>query len=312
MKESRISLLLLISLSLLLLAIVVLFIGGLAFYKQSIEVADHNKPSVKTAVTRRATNTDSLQAVYNSSIVKLNTELDSTRNQVDSFQQKMDSRLNEFNSLKNEIAGILQKNPASSPDILVARQKIEELRLRLAEWRLKYADVDEENKRLNNLLQQFGRQAKQSEQATLPKTSEVKSVTDKNASASLIISGVQLKAIMQLDDREQETNQALQTDELKGSFDLKTGATAISAAEMFIVILQPDGKVMKRSSWESGSFDTKDGRKVYSQKLTLDFNKTESKHLNFSIAADEYQKGSYVFQLYHNGKIIASTSKRLS
>ena len=202
MKESRISLLLLISLSLLLLAIVVLFIGGLAFYKQSIEVADHNKPSVKTAVTRRATNTDSLQAVYNSSIVKLNTELDSTRNQVDSFQQKMDSRLNEFNSLKNEIAGILQKNPASSPDILVARQKI--------------------------------------------------------------------------------------------------------------VILQPDGKVMKRSSWESGSFDTKDGRKVYSQKLTLDFNKTESKHLNFSIAADEYQKGSYVFQLYHNGKIIASTSKRLS
>ncbi len=312
MKEAKISLLLFVSICLLLLAFIVLFIGGFFYYKQSSYSGKGNGIPPQASANSSFSSRDSLQKIYNNSILKLNTELDATRTQVDSFQVNMDARLSEFSVLKNEIAGIVQNKPSTETELAEARQKMEELRLRLAEWRLKYSNVDQENKRLQSLLKQFGQQAKAAEQPGLQKTLEPKPVLEKNFSASLLISGLQLKAIMQLDDRQQETNQALQTDELKGSFVLNAGSTELSQAEMFIVILQPDGKVMKRSAWESGLFETGDGRKIYSQKLNVDCGKAESRQLSFSITADEYQKGSYVLRLYHNGKIIASTSKVLS
>ncbi len=312
MKESKISLLLFVSICLLLLAFVVLFIGGFAYYKQSAYSGKGNNTSLLAATNISLKSRDSLQEIYNTGILKLNTELDATRSQVDSFQVNMDARLSEFSVLKNEIAGIVQNKPSTETELAQARQKMEELRLRLAEWRLKYSNVDQENKRLQSLLKQFGQQAKAVEPIGTQKMMESKQAVEKNSPASLLISGLQLKAIMQLDDREQETSQALQTDELKGSFLLNSGNAALSQAEMFIVILQPDGKVMKRSAWESGSFETGEGRKIYSQKLSVDCGKAESKLLNFSISADDYQKGSYILRLYHNGRIIASTSKVLS
>ena len=312
MKEAKISLLLFVSICLLLLAFIVLFIGGFFYYKQSSYSGKGNRIPPQAVANSSFSSRDSLQKIYNNSILKLNTELDATRSQVDSFQVNMDARLSEFSVLKNEIAGVVQNKPSTETELAEARQKMEELRLRLAEWRLKYSNVDQENKRLQSLLKQFGQQVKAAEQPAPQKVLEPKPVVEKNSSVSLLISGLQLKAIMQLDDRQQETNQALQTDELKGSFVLNAGSTELSQAEMFIVILQPDGKVMKRSAWESGLFETGDGRKIYSQKLNVDCGKAESRQLSFSITADEYQKVSYVLRLYHNGKIIASTSKVLS
>ena len=312
MKDSKISLLLFVSICLLLLAFIVLFIGGFAYYKQSSYSSKGNNIPPQAGANSSFNSRDSLQKIYNNSILKLNTELDATRTQVDSFQVNMDARLSEFSLLKNEIAGIVQNKPSTETELAQARQKMEELRLRLAEWRVKYSNVDEENRRLHSLLKQFGQQVKAVEQPGQQKMVDAKPVVEKNTLASVLISGLQLIAIMQLDDREQETNQALQTDELKGSFLLNAGSAALSQAEMFIVILQPDGKVMKRSAWESGLFETGEGRKIYSQKLNVDCGKAESRQLSFSITANEYQKGSYILRLYHNGKIIASTSKVLS
>lgn len=313
MKESRISLLLLVSLSLLLLASVVLFIRGFAFYKKNSSAdISQNNISAKAALELAAKSRDSLQKVYDSSIAQLNDQLDATKQGLDSIQENMNIRLLEFSQLKMEIGSIFQQKPASSAELAIAQKKINELGDRMAEWRRKYADVDEENKRLNRLIAQFSQQLKETDKGRTTKLTDAKSVQQNNSPAAFLISGLQFKAIMQTEEREQETNQAVQTDELKGSFDLKAPFAPLLSAEIFIVVLQPDGKVMKRSAWESGLFETGEGRKIYSQKLSIDCGKAESQHLNFSIAADDYQKGSYIFQLYHNGRIIASTSKILS
>jgi glutathionyl-hydroquinone reductase len=77
--------------------------------------------------------------------------------------------------------------------------------------------------------------------------------------------------------------------------------------------MQPNGKVLKNSAWETGIFETKeDGRKMYSQKIRFDYNKGETKRCNFSVIADNYPKGNYTFQIYHNGVLIANTVKTLS
>ena len=109
MKESKISLLLLVSLSLLLLAFVVLFIWGFTYYKQSIQSGQPNTIVIKDSSAIAGNIRDSLQKIYTSTINKLNTELDSTRNNIDSFQYNMNAKLFEFNELKNEIGEIMKK-----------------------------------------------------------------------------------------------------------------------------------------------------------------------------------------------------------
>ena len=313
MKESKISLLLLVSLSLLLLAFVVLFIWGFIYYKQSINPANSTTIVIKDSSAIAGNIRDSLQKMYTATISKLNTELDSTRVNVDSFQLNMDAKLAEFNILKNEIAGILQNNPSSSSDLGIARQKIQELQKRLDDWRSKYADVAEENKRLSRLLQQLSDNVISTEKSGRKTVAEKTDPAEKVIAVEpFVVTGIQLKAIMQLDDREQETYQALQTDGFRASFDLKNNTATLSGTEMYVIILQPDGKVLKQSAWETGLFETREGRKIYSYKMRFDYTKGENKHLNFSIAAEQFQKGNYVLQLYHNGKMIARTTKSLS
>ncbi|MEP6713317.1 MAG: hypothetical protein ABJA37_12905, partial [Ferruginibacter sp.] len=82
--------------------------------------------------------------------------------------------------------------------------------------------------------------------------------------------------------------------------------------EMIIVVLQPDGKVLQKSTWESGAFHTKAGNKIYSCKIQANFNSGEAKRLHFWLASDKYQKGNYNMQVYRNGILIAKITKALS
>jgi len=313
MKESKISMLLLVSLSMLLLAFVILFIWAFSYYNQTVKNVGQPTIVVKDSSAIAGNIRDSLQKIYTSTINNLNSELDSTRMNADSFQQNMDAKLTEFYTLKNEITAILQRGQSSVSDIDKARNKILELQQRLDDWRNKYAGVAEENLRLSQLLQKLS--------ATLPtpvvtvkqSKSEPKIKSEKdNGSALFVVSAIQLKAIMQLDDREQETYQALQTDQLKGSFECKNATASLEGEEIFIIIMQPDGKVIKQSPWASGLFETGEGRKIYSSRLRFDYVKGETKRLNFSIEAEGYQKGNYIMQIYHKGKMIAKTSTSLS
>lgn len=311
MKESKISILLLVSLSMLLLAFVILFIWAFSYYNQS------NKNTVPAVIVVKDSSAiagnirDSLQKIYTSTINNLNQELDLTRLNADSFQQNMDAKLTAFYTLKTEIESILHKEQSSASDIDKARNKILELQQRLNDWRNKYADVAEENLRLSRLLQKLSATL----QVPKPKkiNNEIKVSSEKEPGNSLfMISALQLKAIMQIGDREQETFQAVQTDQLKGSFECKNTLASLEGEEMYVIVLQPDGKVIKESAWASGLFETGEGRKIYSSRLRFDCTKGETKRLNFSIEAGGYQKGNYIMQIYYKGKMIAKTSTSLS
>ena len=303
--------LLLVSLSMLLLAFVILFIWAFSYYNHANKNTGPAVIVVKDSSAIAGNIRDSLQKIYTSTINNLNQELDLTRLNADSFQQDMDAKLTAFYTLKTEIESILQKEQSSALDIDKARNKILELQQRLNDWRNKYADVAEENLRLSRLLQKLSATL----QAPAPKkiNNEIKVSSEKEAGNALfMISALQLKAIMQIGDREQETFQAVQTDQLKGSFECKNTLASLEGEEMYIIVLQPDGKVIKESPWASGLFETGEGRKIYSSRLRFDCIKGETKRLNFSIEAGGYQKGNYIMQIYYKGKMIAKTSTSLS
>lgn len=317
MKDSKISILLLLSLSLLLLAFVVLFVWGFSYFRQRIDEKEAGATFVIKDSSAIASNIrDSLQKIYSSTIGKLNDELDSTKRNVDSFQVNMDAKLAEFNNLKEEITLILENRNSSSSDIGTARKKIAELQQKLDEWRSKYAYIDQENRRLNKLLAQINALPPENGNRNTVSRNALPTVTtvaDRSAGAvsPVSVNGLVLQAIMQLDEGEQETYRALQTDKLKGSFELKSQGPA-GGDEVYVIVLQPDGKVLRQSAWQTGMVETTDGRKIYSCKLHFDNIGGESHRLHFSLSVENYQKGNYVVQLYHKGRMIARATKSLS
>lgn len=336
MKDSKISLLLLVSLSLLLLAFVVLFIWGFTYYKQSIAASQPTTFVIKDSSAIAGNIRDSLQKMYTATINKIYDGLDSTAKNSDAIQEGMDEKLREFVSLKNEIAGILEKS-SSPQEVLQARNKLTDLQKKLDEWRSRYNDVSEENKRLSFLLARLSQNTGSNIAAgnTLPvSTNRASNIPARNVSNGLLsaseptvtpdatearsallftTTNMQLKAVMiNNNDDDRETQQASQAGELRGSFTLKNTQQSVKSAEVYIIVLQPDGKVMKQSSWESGLFETPQGRKIYSSKIRFDYSRSENKAINFSINAEGYQKGVYTLQVYYNGSLVGRTSKRLS
>jgi regulator of replication initiation timing len=317
MKETRISLLLLLSMSLLLLAFVILFIWGFVYYRKAVNAVPATGVIVVTDSAGIVKKTrDSMQRIFTATIDKINAALDSTRTNTDSVQVNMDARLKEFYTLKTEIDRLYDTR-LTPGQLVQAREKLGSLQKRLDDWRNKYAEVTEENKRLSTLLSQMSENINNPDQALTttrpaPEPGRVlpKRVSNSITPQQLSVTDLQLKAITE--DRKQETYQALQTGQFQGSFIIKANGSSVLYDEIYVVLQQPDGRVLTQSAWDSGSFETRDGRKIYSYKLRFDYQQGENKRLNFSIEADQYQKGTYTMQVYHKGVLLARTTKSLS
>lgn len=301
--------------SLLLLAFVILFIWGFVYYRKAIIAVPAPPVAVVQDPVQLVNNTrDSMQRVFAATISKINAALDSTRVTTDSVQVNMDARLRQFYSLKSEIDQLYESR-LTPAQVSEARAKIGALQQRLENWRYKYDEVTAENKRLSLLLSQISQGISNPVQSST-RTSSTNAISPLRTSrpgpspAALAITDLQLKAITE--DNQRETLQALQTGMLQGSFVIRASGPSVPYDELYVVLQQPDGRVLTQSAWESGSFQTPDGRKVYSYKLRFDYQQGENKRLNFSIEADQYQTGTYTMQVYHKGLLLARTTKSLS
>jgi hypothetical protein len=206
----------------------------------------------------------------------------------------------------------------------LANSRIDQLQHRIEKLQSSNFDVESENKRLNNLLLQYQNQQQQPtiSTPTLPVTNNANSfeqnkvVTAPKPVASKInstnanpfsTSNLQLNA---LSDNLKNAD-ANNTIKITGSFVLKNNSSPNNSAEIIVVVMQPDGKVIQKSTWESGLFQTNSGKKIYSCKLQTDCKNGEAKKIDFWLTSDKSQKGMYSMLLYQNGNMIGKVSKQL-
>ena len=163
------------------------------------------------------------------------------------------------------------------------------------------------------MIQQLSKE-KSPEQNILPVVFDTKPVSNRSTIPVSVFQAydLHLSAVMVIDDKELETFQAMQTDKFVGSVVVKNNNAINNVAEIFIVVLQPDGHVLQKSAWESGTFETLDGKKIYSCKLRFDYIRGEPKKLLFSLSTDKYMKGNYTMQVYYNGSLIGKMYKTLT
>jgi hypothetical protein len=310
MRDTKSLSLLLLSSVLFLLSIILLCTWGYQYYHQiqqdktKAEVAKVTPPVVPDS-TR-----DSLLKIYKVTINGLDNRLDSASYYADSLKGNLDINLKEFYRLRDEIATLLQAQTPKTEDLDIARRKIGELQQRVTQLRYRNNDVENENAKLRALLEEMSRQTRGIEDNSKLVERENRTLTAKvNALLSLSAANLNLTALA--NNEQQETTEAGQTEKLVGSFTLKSNMS--SKCDIVVVVVQPNGQVLQKSAWESGSFETAEGaKKIYSCKLRCETAKGEPKLLNFSLIADKYLKGNYSMQIYHNGVLIGKTNKTLS
>jgi len=312
MRDTKSLLLLLVSLLLVLVSFGLLWTWGYRFYNKN-DVAKVDSRSVTLDSVAIANNIrDSLQNVYNTTLHELDVQLDSTLANTDSLKNELDIKLGEFYRLRNEITAIL-KNRNSGNDFKVAKQKIGELQNKVQDFRDKNADVENENNKLDAILTQLSNSDKQGTNTKQPVANN-KPATERSSPAYQVFTASDLKfsALSVNNDEEVETTSAESADKLSGSFTVMNFNSQLTNAEMVVVVLQPNGRVFKTSGWESGTFNTPEGKKVYSYKISFNYSKGEAKRLLFSLKAANLIKGNYTMELYYNGTMIARTVKTLS
>ena len=312
MRDTKSLLLLLVSLLLVIVSFGLLWTWGYRFYKNE-EIKAEAKIVAVDSLAIAGKITDSLQKAYTTTLHELDMQLDSTLSNTDSLKSELDIKLGEFYRLRNEITTIL-KNRNNSSDFKVAKQKISELQNKVQDISVKNEDVEKENKKLTDVLNQLGNSNNKTDKNTRQTVVENKSAVEKATQIYPVFTASDIKfaALMIDDDKESETTIAEKADKLTGSFTVINYNSQLTNAQMVVVVLQPDGRVLKTSGWESGTFSTPEGKKVYSYKLNFSYSRGEVKRLLFSLQANKLVKGNYTMELYYNGLLIGKTVKTLS
>ena len=334
-RDSKSLLLLLFPIGLLFLSLVVLFGLGFRFYfkdqtpPQATVIIKKDSAAVAVGVR------DSLQKIYTATINELDNRLDSIWNNTDTLAGNLDIKLNEFYKLRKEITSLL-KSGGNKNDFGIACKKIGELQQKVEELSRRNQDVENENKRLNDILSQLKNNTKTQQPAVVrnvtenkPVTertftenksvAEVKTVAQKNAATnstpvvtSFTASDIRLSAVKLSDEKEEETADAGQAEKLVATFQVKNNFNQYNNTEVDVVVMQPDGTVLQPSAWETGTFNTPEGKKIYSGKMRFEYSKGENKKLRLSLSSEKFQQGNYIMHLYHNGTLIGKTVKQLS
>jgi hypothetical protein len=303
-------------------AIVLLIISAIVLLVSSYNYFYKNKKrNISNPIAKIANNKvaqrDSLKQVYETTVsdIDKNIATNNTLNQDKESQNK----LAELSTLREEITSILKNNNAGDGDLTIAKIKIEELQIKVALLQNKYSGVESENKRLQALLARLLASNKNNNTSSIIVTTPTRTntlertnntVERNNYNTNATAAGLHLFAVTINNSKEQETTDSEEAEKMIGTFSLKNIANKPNG-EVMIVVLQPDGKVVKNSVWETGTFETKEGKKVYSRKMYVDPS-IEEKPLNFSLTPDTFIKGEYTMQVWYNGNMIAKTIKTMS
>ncbi len=315
MKDTKTLLLLTVSLLLIMLSVFLLWTWT---YRVKAIVATAEKSPGPRLISMNVNNqtdvSDSLKKRYTDMLGEINKSIDSVRSSADSLNGNFSNKLTQFNNLKSEINGLLQDRTTGN-SVELAKSKITELQTRINQLRVANTDISKENEQLHALLKQLSDIRKTSADG-VSAGNDNKTANTRIAYASssdISTSDLQLSAVSETkDNEEQETSLADQIAHFNASFTVRNNSQENNVLEIVVVVLQPDGKVLQKSTWETGTFETKEGKKIYSYKTRADFNSGETKKVFFSVSSDRYARGIYRMQVYNKGQLIATVSKTMS
>jgi len=266
---------------------------------------------VKDTIATQEAVKDSLQKLF----TEKTRELDTTKTLTDSLRGSLDSTMSKIFVLRRQIGAILKNRNATNTDLKKARELIAEYQERIEEMKAQNTDLETERTRLNGVLGQLNDEVKGLQDNIDKISQENKALTETiNEASTFIASEIRLSIVTtKSGDRETEVSSARKANKIVFSFTLQNNIAATAAYDVYVVIVQPDNKVLQTDVWNPDHFDSKtEGIKAYTTKLHFEYNKGERKKILYTLQPDNFLSGVYTMQVYQNGVSLGEATKQLN
>lgn len=299
--------------NLLLLLVSVGLLGTWVYhlYDKSHYTNHSSEVLVKDTMATKEAVKDSLQKLFSERTY----ELDTTKNATDSLKGSLDSTLSKIYELRQQIGDILKNRNATKTDLKKARDLIAEYKGKIEEMKLQNGDLETERTRLNGVLVQLNDEMKGLQENVQRISQENKELTETiNEASTFIASDIRLSAVtVKSETKETEATSARKANKLIFSFTLQNNVTKSAFYDVYVVIIQPDKKVLQTDVWGDNYFTSKaEGNKAYTAKVHFDYDKGEKKKIIYTLQPDNFMPGTYLMQIYQNGVSLGETAKQLN
>jgi hypothetical protein len=298
MKEKNTQTLTIISMSLLALSLLSFTIWGFLKFTRNESAGQMELFPIS------ATNSDATSGQMIKADINNENRLKAATDKVDSLERLLVIKNAEYDSLKQVEAELRKTAPQNAANegtdetnrILI--KKVSELSDRIQQ-------LERENNQLTISLNRL--ESLRKKRVAVPLEDNPTIATPSNTSshrALLRIKIPTLKAIYTAGIYEKETEDADQTEMLKGSFICENKTDESVAGEIIMVLTDPAGNEVNINR-ESGIFDSERGRITYTCKFSLTLNGWESKDLPFRVRKDGFLRGTYKMELFFEGRSMA-------
>lgn len=253
---------------------------------------------------------DSLKQMYDDVTIRLDSLTGSNNN----LQGQLSERQSDISKLKNQINSILKNKNATDAELAKARTLISELNGKIDGLEAEVTRLSGENQQLtasNTQLTSEKQTLEQNLATTTSEKQELQSTVDVGSTFSA--SNIQITPIKEKKNgKEKVTSSYKRVDKLVISFDVENRIAKSGSTDLYVIVTAPDGKVVSDPSLGSGSLTTRtDGEKSFTQKVPLEYEQGTHKNVQIPLRQNDFEKGDYKIEVYHNGFKIGEGTRTL-
>jgi regulator of replication initiation timing len=246
------------------------------------------------------TQRDSLKLLYDDAEMRL----DSITGANNNLQGDKSTLQKQIDANKSEIRRILNDKNATAADLKRARTMISDLNNQIASLEAEVSRLTGENQELTANNTQLTTEKQVLEQNLQTSSTEKEALAQTvDVGSTFSASNIQITPVNEKKSgKEKTTSSAKKVDKLVVSFDVENRIARSGPAEMYIMVTGPDGQVVSDPALGSATLTTRtDGDKPYTAKVPVEYEQGTRKALSFPIRAEDFQRGDYKIEIYHNG-----------
>ena len=270
-----------------------------------------NKTETISVQTEKIETLDKEKAAVQLEFDQALARLDSVKVSNTQLEEQLSEKQKEIEQNKASIRKILNDRNTTKEALGKARTMVAELNDRIASLESEVSRLTGENKMLteaNTNLQgektalQGNLQRKQDENDALSRTVDVGSTF---SASSIQIASIDVRK----SGKEKTTSTAKRVDKLLVSFDIENRITSSGPADLYLIVTGPDGKIIGPQS--NILITREDGERRFSERVTVNYEKGTRQRVEFPIKGNNFQKGNYRMEIYHNGFRIGQSVRPL-
>lgn len=215
-------------------------------------------------------------------------------------------REKEITAKKSKIQSLLSKANNSANDIKEAKQLIESLNVDIESYKAQIAKLEAANAELSKSNQSLTGERDQLQKEFDSSKEEIRNKENTiNIGSTLHASRFNVMALNEKrSGKLKETSSAKKADKLRITFDLDENLITPSGTKtLFIIITDPNKKIITSENLGSGSFDARYvGTIPFTQKIDVDYTQNKRQTISFDWKGEgTYVSGNYKIEVYNNG-----------